>query len=569
MLPSNLLRAKISRGKIRPLYVGINPETTALAERIIGSFRDGLGRRKGELLERLREVEGDEGDFKLVRGLSALLERRCAFEVDSGAMMTMSPMAARMAVFEEASRARAVSADERQAVIQRVSSKLGVSPEALERALYSDLEDELIMRDFKPLSAEQLIGQYNLSLMQTLLFKSLRFEFSASGNWKNIFREVKRQGLIYSVERDDEDSGYRVSVDGPLSLFKFTERYGTSVAKLLPRITASERWSIRAEILARSRGGRIYIFETSSEELRGLIATGQEEEKGGEGEGRMRSSNTDAGGRRAGAFDSTVEEKFARSFLSSCGSLGWTLRREPEPLVVGGGTHVLIPDFSFEKDGMKVYLEVVGFWTPRYLESKMAKLSSISGAVDMIVAADESLVCSKLERLRTGKAGTGTGTGTGMEVIYYKNEVPLKPIVEHLKEREHSVLREQACRIEKGSIVLKGDVVSLKDLARERGASLEALSLALQDFRPAGYARVGNLFISQEKLKEIDGMLSKVEKLTEALAVIEGSGVSAEDASKVLDALGYTSVWEGMEMEKVRISKRAASVAATSKGEET
>jgi predicted nuclease of restriction endonuclease-like RecB superfamily len=557
MLPSNLLRAKISRGKIRPLYASIDPETVALAERMIGLFRDGLGKRKGELLERLREVEGDEGDFKLVRGLSALLERRCAFEVDSGAT---DPMAARMAVFEEASRARAVTADERQAVIQRVSSKLGVSPEALERALYSDLEDELIMRDFKPLSAEPLIRRYNLSLMQTLLFKSLRVEFSASGNWKNIFREVKRQGLIYSVERDDERSGYRVSVDGPLSLFKFTERYGTSVAKLLPRITASEKWSVSAEILARSRGGRIYVFEADSEEVRGLIAEeGDGEEEGGVG-------RADAGARRAGAFDSTVEEKFARSFLSSYGSLGWVLRREPEPLVAGGGTHVLIPDFSFEKDGMKVYLEVVGFWTPQYLERKTAKLGSISGAVDMIVAADESLACSKLERLRTGKAGTGTG----MEVIYYKNEVPLKPIVEHLKEREHSVLREQAGRIDKGSIVLKGDVVSLEDLAKERrGASLEALSLALQDFRFAGYARVGNLFISQEKLEEIDGRLSKVEKLTEALAVIEGSGVSAEDASKVLDALGYTSVWEGMEMEKVRISKLSTKGGAASKGGET
>jgi predicted nuclease of restriction endonuclease-like RecB superfamily len=555
MLPSNLLRAKISRGKIRPLYASIDPETVALAERMIGLFRDGLGKRKGELLERLREVEGDEGDFKLVRGLSALLERRCAFEVDSGAT---DPMAARMAVFEEASRARAVTADERQAVIQRVSSKLGVSPEALERALYSDLEDELIMRDFKPLSAEPLIRRYNLSLMQTLLFKSLRVEFSASGNWKNIFREVKRQGLIYSVERDDERSGYRVSVDGPLSLFKFTERYGTSVAKLLPRITASEKWSVSAEILARSRGGRIYVFEADSEEVKGIIAT--EEEEG------WRSSSTNAGGKRAGAFDSTVEEKFARSFLSSYGSLGWVLRREPEPLVAGGGTHVLIPDFSFEKDGMKVYLEVVGFWTPQYLERKTAKLSSISGAVDMIVAADESLACSKLERLRTGKAGKGTG----MEVIYYKNEVPLKPIVEHLKEREDSVLREQAGRIDKGSIVLKGDVVSLEDLAKERrGASLEALSLALQDFRPAGYARVGNLFISQEKLEEIDGRLSKVEKLTEALAVIEGSGVSAEDASKVLDALGYTSVWEGMEMEKVRISKLSTKGGAAPKGGET
>jgi hypothetical protein len=521
MLPSNLLRAKISGGKIRPAYVNIDPETVALAERIISAFRDGRGKKKGELLERLKEVENEGNDFKLVRGMSALLERRCVFEVDS----STNPMAARMAVFEEASKAKASSVDETKAVLRSVSTKLGISPEVLEKALFCDLEDELITRDFEPLSAELLIRRYNLSLTQTLLFKSLRVEFSAFGNWKGIFREVKRQGLIYSVEK--QDARYRVSLDGPLSLFKFTERYGTSIAKILPQIVMSERWSIKAEILARSRGGRVYVFETNSEEVEGLLS-GEEE-------------RIHANGKQAGTFDSTVEERFARSFLISYGSLGWVLRREPEPLVAG--THVLIPDFSFEKQAAKVYLEVVGFWTPEYLQRKLGKLKSIGG-VDMIIAADESLACSRLERLK-GKA----------EVIYYKKDVPLKPIVEHLKERESSILREQAGRIEKDSIVLRGDVVSLEDLARERDASLESIGLALQDFRPSGYAKVGNLFISEEKLREMDKKLSKVEMLTEALAIIESSGVREKEASKVLSVLGYVSVWEGMEMDKVRISK--------------
>jgi len=534
MLPANLLRAKISRGTIRPVYVSIDPEALALAERIISDFRDGVRKRKGALIERLKEVENESRDYKLVRGMSALLERRCTFEAESAT----DPIAARRAVFEEASRARATGADEREAVIQRMCGKLGVSPEALERALYSDLEEELIVRDFKPISAELLIKRYNLSLMQTLLFKSLRVEFTSSGNWKAIFREVKRQGLIYSVETQGQGSDYRVSVDGPLSLFKFTERYGTSVAKLLPRITASERWSVKAEILARSKGGRVYTFETNSQEVEGLIAT--------EEEGRA-----DAGGRPTAAFDSTVEERFAKSFLASYGSLGWTLKREPEPLVAG--THVLIPDFSFEKLGVKVYLEVVGFWTSEYLERKIGKLSSIAG-VDMIVAADESLACSRLERLRS-KA----------QVVYYKKDVPLKPIVEHLRRRESSVLGEQAGRVDIGSIVLSGDIVRLEDVAREKGAPLEVVNLALQDFRPRGHVRVGDLFISHKRLREMDEKLGKVEMLSEALAIIESSGVRGEEASKVLDALGYTSLWEGMEIEKVRISKRVPTPAATSK----
>jgi len=254
MLPSNLLRAKISRGRIRPIYASVDLDTRALAERITGKFTDGTGKKKGELLKKLKEVENEGYDFKLVRGLSTLLERRCTFQVESA----LNPKETRTAVFLEASSGRASSLAERNRVIETISNQLGTSPEALEKTLFSDLEDELILRDFKPLDPELLIKYYNLCLTQTLLFKSLRVEFSASGNWKNIFREVKRLGLIYSVEADD-GAGYRVTLDGPLSLFKMTERYGTSIAKLLPQIITSTSWSIKAEILARSRG-RVYSF---------------------------------------------------------------------------------------------------------------------------------------------------------------------------------------------------------------------------------------------------------------------------------------------------------------------
>lgn len=528
MLPSNLLRAKTHGGKIRPLYVSLDPDILALAERITGIFRDGVGKRKGELLDRLKEVEEEGHDFKLVRGLSILLDRRCAFEAES----TMNPREARMAVFEEASRAKVSSLQERNDVIQKVSAKLGITPEALERTLFSDMEDELILRGFRPLEPELLIKRYNLSMTQTLLFKSLRVEFTASGNWKNIFRDVKRFGLIYSVERGDhEGEGYKVSLDGPLSLFKMTERYGTSIAKLLPQIISSDSWRIKAEILARSRGGRVYTFEADGRELKGLLAADVTSEY--EADERLKAS----------IYDSSVEEKFARSFLS-CGS-GWTLRREPEPLVAG--THVLIPDFSFEKFGAKVYLEVVGFWTSEYLERKIDKLSSVSG-VDMIIAADESLACSKLERLR-GKA----------LVIYYKKEVPLKPILEHLKQREALIMKEQGQRLNREAISasIEGDVVDLEEIAREKDVPIEFLRTALQGFHPEGYVRVGDIFVSRKKLDEIDEKLKGVEMLAKALEIIEACGIK-DEGHGILAALGYRSIWEGLDMSRAKISKQTS-----------
>ena len=545
LLPSNLLRARISRERIRPLYVSVDPDSTALAERITGIYRDGLGRKKGKLLERLRALENEGNDFKLVRGLSTLLDRRSTFEAESA----LDPMEARKTVFTEASRARVSSAEERDRVLRESAAKLGVPRDALEKALFSDIEDELILREFRPFpSPEVLLRYYNLSVTQTLLFKSLRMEFSASGNWKNIFRDVKRLGLIYSVERDpdgEEARRFRVTLDGPLSLFKMTERYGTSIAKLLPEIMVSESWTIKAEILSRSRGGKVYSFEADSKELKGIVANvdrGEDLLDGGSEPGKRPRTGL------ASLYDSTTEEKFARSFLSF-GS-GWTLRREPEPLMAG--THVLIPDFRFEKDGMKVYLEVVGFWTPEYLRRKVDKLNTIAG-VDMIIAADESLACSKLERLR-GKA----------LVIYYKRDVPLKPIIDHLRAKEASIVREQVEKLKGETMVpLEGDVVSIDEIAAGKGVAAASVRIALQDFKPEGYARVGGLFVSRAKLDEIDGKLAGVVKLTDALRIVEACGVK-EEGGKVLEALGYTSIWEGMEMDKVRISKDGVSTTKAS-----
>jgi hypothetical protein len=522
LLPSNLLRARISRGKIRPLYVDLDASTLALAERIKEIYSSGVGKKKGGLLERLRKVEDEGHDFKLVRGLSTLLERRCTFQAESA----VDPMRARMAVFEEASVARVATHEQRAEVLERVSTRLGVPTQALEGALYSDIEDELLLREFRPIPCDGLLRLYNLSLTQTLLFKSLRFEFSASGGWQRIFREVKRLGLIYSVESEGEGQGakgYRVAVDGPLSLFKMTERYGTSIAKLLPLITASTPWRIQAEILARSRGGRVYTFEADSEELRDTLAVGD-------------ASDLDD---RKPTYDSSVEERFAKSFLS-CGS-GWMLRREPEPLIAG--RHVLIPDFSLERDGAKVYVEVVGFWTPEYLKRKIDKLSSVAG-VDMVIAADESLACSKLDRLK-GRA----------TVIYYKGHIPLKPLLNHLKEREASVLKAQADGLKAQPVVLEGDVVKLADIAKTKGVSLESLRLALTSFEPEEYSRAGDLFISKARLEEIDKKIAGVEKLVDALRIMGSFGVAAEDGQKVLEALGYTTSWEGIEMENVRIKR--------------
>jgi len=58
------------------------------------------------------------------------------------------------------------------------------------------------------------------------------------------------------------------------------------------------------------------------------------------------------------------------------------------------GAEVMIPDFAVEHpDGRRVLFEIVGFWTPEYLDKKLAKIRD-ADQDNLIVAVSERLDCS-------------------------------------------------------------------------------------------------------------------------------------------------------------------------------
>jgi hypothetical protein len=92
-------------------------------------------------------------------------------------------------------------------------------------------------------------------------------------------------------------------------------------------------------------------------------------------------------------YDSGVEQLFAEAFASlarSNAADGWQIEREPEPLLLpahgGGFQGIFIPDFAFTRDRHRLYLEILGFWTPSYRERKVQKLLQLKGRQDIVLA---------------------------------------------------------------------------------------------------------------------------------------------------------------------------------------
>ena len=76
MFQTSLLRVRVAKGKIFPLFVRPEGQDLELAQALIDTYSMMVGMKKGTLDSALKEIE--EGrDYKLVRGLSVLIERSC------------------------------------------------------------------------------------------------------------------------------------------------------------------------------------------------------------------------------------------------------------------------------------------------------------------------------------------------------------------------------------------------------------------------------------------------------------------------------------------------------------
>jgi predicted nuclease of restriction endonuclease-like RecB superfamily len=500
LLPAELLRVRLQKGEVRPSFISKQEEYLKLAGNIISIFNSCIGKKKLYLNQAMKDLEESVFDYKLVRGLALLLERMCVFEIKA----PFEPARARSTVFEIASK---LGFTDKTSAISEAAKILGLSYEEVERSLFADLEEELILSAVQHISPKELVEQYNLSLTQTLLFRCIKMDFIISDNWKRVFSAIKRNGLMYSIQKSDDS--YTISVDGPLSIFRMSERYGTSIAKILPEIMNSVEWKIYADILWRS-SNRIFKLALSSSESDLFPKLNNYEN-----------------------YDSSVEERFAEEF--STYDTSWKIRREPEPLLTG--SHVIIPDFSFERYGKKVYFEIVGFWTKEYLENKVKKLKMLD-KVDIVLAVNKELACSKFEELP-------------YDIIYYRNKVPVNAVVERLRKIQQDMESEEISKLENIDIDISGEVVELEEIAKKYHISPDALRKLMISRQLEGYTAVGDCLVSQKKLRMIASKLEGIKKLSDALSLIEGDGIRYP--YELLRELGYKVKWAGLSIDESTI----------------
>lgn len=618
MFPIELLRVQISskKNQIKPVFIDCEKDNqSSLPSKIIKMYEDMAYRKlsKSNVDENLSEVEAKNPDYKLVRAICHLLEQRCEYAShecvfsNAGNNDTMNAIHLRRQIFEIASLlGYPVTENERKNILAKVASKNNLSVNDVEMAMWNDLERNKYLKNFDSLTSLQLVAWYNVSALQTLLLNSVKMEFSIYGgfSWKKILRKIKQLGLMYSLYsesnygsksnaqtkkdeillKDKKENKVICTVNGPLSIVRLTDRYGMAMAKLIPSIILSEIWSISATILRKSISGmkKTYDFELSSTDKDIPLFDAstfhfQSEQISGPG------LSYDKYGMEY--FDSSIEKKFMDKFLKF--STGWELVREPDPLILSNGK-AFVPDFVFEKYGVKVYLEIVGFWTEDYLKRKLEKIKDLtltsksetgtSTGPDLLIVANMDNCISENGKKIPIDSVFSKFVNKKHLIFYRKDEIPFGPIISYLKDIDHKIVDEISINFH-DTIALEMDkeihdrqrnsVISLKEISDRCKIPIESVVKTIRNLqlntnnsekvmtdKLGEFLLVDNYMISNDKISELLPELDKIVNLQDAVRLLCQSNIPEECVTLLITKMGYEIIWNGIDSNNAQVQRQ-------------
>lgn len=403
MLPSDLLISRFQGESIQPKRLALTAPNLAMAEDLIQLFQSYVGQTQADLNRQLQELEGEDTNYRIKRGLAHLLRNSFAtFDLVS----PLEPVDLRQRVFALAAQSvpSPAAANRHLATLsQQLTQELDreVTVAEIRQGLYADLQDNRILLEFDAPTPKALLHRYNLSQTQGVFYKAsemvMHLYRNDPGQYKLMFRYLKLFRLMTYIE-GDADQGFTITIDGPASLFKASTRYGVDIAKLIPAILHVSRWRLTAVLQIKdsfTHQPKVRQFTLDSD--CGLVTHYPPGKP----------------------YDSMIEESFVSRWPVD--KTPWQLEREVDLVPIPGS--VMIPDFRLvHPDGREYLLEIVGYWRSEYLRKKFAQVRK---------SERNNLILAISERLNLEKAGVDVTT-LPARVVWFKSKLQPKAVLEVL-----------------------------------------------------------------------------------------------------------------------------------------
>jgi predicted nuclease of restriction endonuclease-like RecB superfamily len=384
MLTGKLVRVRFARDHVVPQYLDTRDlQWLGVADELLGIFRSRHGAARGELEAEIEELFSDLPQPLIHNGLAKLLEDRCEFEVQAG----LPPDEVRDAVFLAAAKKRQAvleslgQAFSRDEVLQAIAADKQAPAAQVEACLFADLKSEQRLTQFRDITAERLLERYNVALAQAILLRSTGVEITIHGEtparYRLLFRQIKFHRLICNIALIEpaaparptkkslagaSASAYLLQLDGPLSLFSATQKYGLQLALFLPTLLLCKHF----ELTAKLRWGverKDKVFHLSAKD--GLVSHQAE----------------------SGAYVPPEVPMFVELFRTKISD--WDISDDAE--LVPLGKNIWVPDYRLihRPTGNVVLLDILGFWRRSSAERHLQMLRDHAGGPFIVALSDQ------------------------------------------------------------------------------------------------------------------------------------------------------------------------------------
>ena len=398
MLTRDLAIADFHAGRIIPdrLTRKTHRQYAEYADRMLRVYRRGTGRTRRELHRAVENVFSAEEDCpkRRIAAFCKLLDDAATYGRDSRGKAAKL----RQTVFHLATefhplvgKADRLFDHEEAQVKTRIAERLGRPWPEIDRELFADVIEFHRLEEFPGYpDAAALLARYNVAQVQAALFGAVSMTVWAGDDFKTILRYAKLARLMHTISGNDKGR-YRMRFDGPASVLRETRRYGAAMARFLPALVACRDWRMHAIVRTRRRGHQVGLDLSVDDGLHSHLP-------------------------RPDDFDSRVEAAFAEKWGAEKRD-GWQLIREGA--VLHQHQKVFVPDFVFQHDdGRTVLMEIVGFWTPEYLQAKLETLRVFRETPILLAVAH-----------RIGESFPDSDANT----IRYKSALLIKDVLERLE----------------------------------------------------------------------------------------------------------------------------------------
>ena len=364
------------------------------AERMLSVYRNGIGLPRRRLHRHIEAIFADEPDcpVRRIQAFCKLLDDVAVFQTDPSGQAARL----RLELFSRAARFHPLVQQpdrlfehQEQRIKTMLAEDLGMSWDEIAQVLYADVMAYQSLEEFAghP-DAAAFLSRYNVAQLQACLYKAERMTVVATGDLKTIVRYAKLARLLHDIVRLGP-SRYRIVFSGPASVLRETRRYGVNFARFLPALLACKGWTMTATIRTPWKT-RAELRVRDTDRFTSHLPSPDE-------------------------FDSALEESFAAKFGPERG--GWHLVREGN--ILHEHQRTFVPDFTFRhEDGTEVLLEIVGFWTPEYLNQRRETLGRFRRHRILIAVPESSL---------------REGAAIAENVLVYKTALKLAPVLAALE----------------------------------------------------------------------------------------------------------------------------------------